>query len=707
MAFPAHPRRFKSQPIEESTRSSRKSKPQHVEHADQEHRSSQPLLHANDPVELGYPTAAPPEQRPRRFAPEPVETTSRSRRRFAPEPVETSSRSSKDKQNEEPPKKPRKFAPEPVETSARNRKAAKPTEEEQEPTSKPRRKFAPEPISTEKRSRRRSSQPDGNHDTSDNSLEQSVSRGSSVSSAGTRKFSPELIETAKGTYRQSVLPSPTKSDRTVKPSSEHDEESEESDDNVSTLEESRFSAAALAKRNHEEKRRHSFMVPDLPIIESDSDDHSTAPSLTNSRSSADSLQRANSRRAAGDSYTDYVLRLATQNASEKELRAQAMAAYINETPHEPVVHYGFDDEDEGPVRVGRFSGEDGADIRTFRRSSQDDLDWELKEMQRHHAQLEAAKRQLKHDTAGHSRFSAAALATRHKLEAEKQGKIKKLRAEETELAKMRAAASPPMLGDDLVFPQTISPKMTRCETDQHPRPRSADSDNEEEEIGQQALWSTVIKVETTPSTGLWGGFNGISSQPGTPRRTGLQTPAVEKDNPFDTTVTPGRKTPGMKTPRRRMWGDSALLPMTPPRTADPEDNFTSSIDKKLLLERQIEEEFPNSVITQIYNYLSLGYPSLAWAFDAELSKISRIPLEELRRDDDNINAKGYVGAPEGDGVSEEDVVKGGCRRWDALRLYVREWARQSPGFMEDVDGLGRRAEQWGGNVGVRKGSWGC
>lgn len=385
-----------------------------------------------------------------------------------------------------------------------------------------------------------------------------------------------------------------------------------------------------------------------------------------------------------------------------------MAAYINEVPHQAPAHYGFDDDDEAHGRGGKFSGENGADIRTFRRQSQDDLDWELQAMQRHHAQLEEAKRQLKHDTAGPSRFSAAALATRHKLEAEKESKSKKVKAEESELAKMRAAASPPMLGDDLVFPQTISPKMTRCETDQHPRPRTDDSDDEEE-VGQQALWSTVVKVEPSPpkSGGLWGGFCNESSLPGTPRRTGLQTPAAEKENPFET-ATPGRKTPGSKTPRRRIYGMN-LMPLTPQRTNE-EDSFTSSVDKKLQLERQIEEEFPDRVITQIYNYLSIGYPSLAWGFDEELSKISRISLEELRKDDDRVNAKGYVDAPEGDGSRGEDVTNGGCRRWEALRLYVREWARQSPNFAAEGDfggvGMGRGAVGWGGNVALRKGSWG-
>lgn len=706
MTTTTQPRRFKPEPIEESTRSSRKQRPQHVEHVKEE------TAQTSDSTAPSQPSTQATQPKPRRFAPEPVESSARSsRRKFAPEPVETSTRSSKDKEKS-PPSKPRKFAVQAVETSTRSRRAGAEDSETSRSAPQVRRKFAPEPISTEKLSSRKTSRMSVD---SDQSPEQSRSRGSSTqshqSANGTRRFSPDLIETAKGTFRQSVVPSPTKAETTLTPTLEDEEE--ESDDDVGSLTESRFSAAALSKRNREEQRRRSFAVPDLPMIESDSGDDSSAPSLTNSRSSAESdQQRKNSRRAAGDSYTDYVLRLAKQNATEKEIHDQAMAAYINEVPHQAPAHYGFDDEDDAvSIRVGKFTGTNGADAQTFRRHSQDDLDWEMAEMQRHHAQLEEAKRQLKHDTAGQSRFSAAALATRHKLEAEKQSKTKKLKAEETELAKMRAAASPPMLGDDLIFPQTLSPKMTRCETDQHPRPRTAESDDEgdEEEIGQQALWSTTVqrvKVSPTPSqgsgAGLWGGFCNLNdSQPNTPKRTGLMTPAVERDNPFETT-TPGRKTPGgSKTPRRRMYGMN-LLPLTPQRTN--EEDMLSSVDRKLQLERQIDEEFGDAVVTQIYNYLSLGYPSLAWGFDEELSKISRISVEELRKDDERMDAKGYVGVPEGEGVG---LGEGGCRRWEALRLYVREWARQSPGFVDDAAGTGGGVGRgWGGNAGARRGSWG-
>ena len=726
MAPPTKPRRFLPQPVEETSRSSRKNNVKHVEDTGGDTKSSrtdlQPI-HSDHPTLPGVPNTRPPDAKPRRFAPEPVETSTKSsRRKFAPEPVETSSRSSKDKQKEESSSKPRrKFAPEPVETSARSSK-----DKREEDTPKPRRKFLPEPVETETKSRRKKdarveldySAEDGPAVVSEASSTAS-SQAPSRTSSGNRKFSPELLETAKGKYRHAVVKSPSKSKH---PEPESPPSEREAADDVPPIEESKFSAANLAKKNHEEHRRKSFMVPDLPMIESDSGDDSEAPSLTNSRSSAESeLPKAARRTAGGDSYTDYVLRLAAQSATEKELQDQAMAAYINERQHEPVAHYGYDDEDEGPVRVGKLSTEGGVDLRTFRRSSQDDLDWEMQNMRNHHEKLDKMKRDFKNDVAGASRFSAAALVTRHHME-RKELKAKKPKADEqSELARMRAAASPPMLGTDLVFPYTISPKMTRCDTDQVPRPRTYDSDGDDEDEGaeNQQMWGAKVNVQQHGFDGLWMGMcqrdDEEVSRPTTPIRSGIQTPAHEVANPFDAQH-PGRMTPGRRgnqTPGRKvakLWGAAKNVPLTPPRSADSEDAFTSSIDKKLLLEKQIEEEFPDGVITQIYNYLSLGYPSLAWGFDEELSKISKVTVEELRKDDLNADAKGYVGAPEGDGVDEDDV-RGKCKRWDALKLYVREWARQSPGFAA-MDGVGqgvkvgKKGAGWGGGAAVRRGSWG-
>lgn len=145
--------------------------------------------------------------------------------------------------------------------------------------------------------------------------------------------------------------------------------------------------------------------------------------------------------------------------------------------------------------------------------------------------------------------------------------------------------------------------------------------------------------------------------------------------------------------------DQQRLLLTPPSTQS--DSFTESIAKRLnhqiSVEQRIEEEFHCGFITQIYNYLSLGYPSLAHKFDPELSKISRIPVENLRKDDELADAKGYVGAPEGEGLDEESAKQGKCVRWTALRLYIHEWARQQPGMADSSP------SEWG--VRARRGSW--
>jgi len=733
-------RKFWPQPIEESTRSSPLAKVEHVDESAWKEelgqgRENNSPQHAslNDPTLPGVANSGPAPTTTRRFVPEPIETTSRSsRRRFAIEPIETSTRRSKDKGTQEtsgaaPPR--RRFVPEPVETSIRSSKDKKQADLEHSPSARTRRKFVSEPIETTTTSRRRLKPADEKENDegggeSETSQPESVSPASSAissrTSSGPRRFSPELLETAKGSYRraQSSPPSTTLKQPEL-PGSLLDLPPEGGDEGAGDeIEESRFSAAALARRNPELSRQHSFVVPDLPVIESNSDDEgSGAASLADPPSSDGIEHRQPKRPAARDSYTEYVLRLAAETVDEKELQEQAMAAYINERPHEPVDHFAIshDPDEDGPLPVPTFSVEDGADVKTFRRSSAAELDLELQSMRRHHEQLERAKRELRADTAGQSRFSAAALATRHHLEEIKLKKAKKLRAaisdEDSELARMRAAAAPPMLGGDLQFPFTISPKMTRCDTDQVPRPRTAEADDDEMQIDCDVqLWQANVKKSSPPGAGLWMGMCQMGHQeqvqPQSGQRSGIvtptsHTPGLERNNPFEP-GTPGRDahTPG----RRRPISGTNFLPLTPPRSSDGEDTFTSTIDKKLQLEKQIEEEFPNRVITQIYNYLSLGYPSLAHMFDEELSKISKISLEELRRDDYNIDAKGYVGVPEGDGVDESEVVNGKCKRWEALRLYVREWARQSPNFVEQGRGAVIYADDdWGARV--RRGSW--
>ncbi|EXJ78247.1 hypothetical protein A1O3_09408 [Capronia epimyces CBS 606.96] len=715
----AKPRRFLPQPVEESTRSSRKKDVKHTEESTAQGELTGVNLHlsTHGPPPSGV-SESRPSTTPRRFAPDPIETSSHSsRRRFAPEPIETSIKSSKNRDpppDDHPSKPRRKFAPEPVETSTRSSKDKTLQETEDTSTARPRRKFLPEPIETTTRRRR-------NTDFQNTEQELSRSADSSASSrrsSGPRKFSPELLETAKGSYRRVHLPTSEFQGHALprRPASPRPDQ-EFRVDGASGLEESRFSAAALARRRPEASRQHSFVVPDLPMIESTTeDDTSEAPSLSESPSSVDTENRKEpSRPPIQSSYTDYVLRLAADTVTEKELQEQAMAAYINERPHEPVDHFAIDaDEEDGPLPVPMFQGEKGVDARTFRRSSAAELHLELQSMQKHHELLESTRRGLNPDPASHSRFSAAALASRQAVEAKGPNKSKKARAadEDSELARMMAAASPPMLGGSLVFPYTISPKMTRCDPDQPPRPRNTGSRDEAMDEESPKLWISNKQPENNADGGLWMGMCQVGTwQPVNHQmnglNTGIQTPAplspmVERNNPFDSmTAGRGRQTPG----RQRPYSGMNFLPLTPPRSNDGDDGFTSTVDKKLQLEHQIDEEFPARVITQIYNYLSLGYPSLAHMFDDELSKISRIPMEELRKDDNLVDARGYVGAPEGDGSDESEVV-GKCKRWEALRLYVREWARQSPNFLHESMGpvVVSANDDWGARA--RKGSWG-
>jgi hypothetical protein len=136
------------------------------------------------------------------------------------------------------------------------------------------------------------------------------------------------------------------------------------------------------------------------------------------------------------------------------------------------------------------------------------------------------------------------------------------------------------------------------------------------------------------------------------------------------------------------------------------------------LEDKIAAEFDDHFVSQVYNYLSLGYPATARQYDEELSKISRISVEELQRDDGAIMEALWGTAPNGDdgdadkkkkaraaghimldseakdGVREEDR----CPRWKALKLYIYEWAHQHP----DLNAISPLA--WG--VQERRGSWG-
>jgi hypothetical protein len=120
------------------------------------------------------------------------------------------------------------------------------------------------------------------------------------------------------------------------------------------------------------------------------------------------------------------------------------------------------------------------------------------------------------------------------------------------------------------------------------------------------------------------------------------------------------------------------------------------------------EEFNDVFVTQVYNYLSLGYPSLARQYDSELARISRIPEDDLRVDDTKKNAKGFIGIKPDPTNSNASMLEnptpngehtGYCARWKALRVYILEWARQHPNMSIGSSAPGA----WGNQA--RRGSW--
>lgn len=668
--------------------------------------TSQDKRRGEDPAEteaeLGKVAGTPKSatKATRRFKVEPVETIKKThhtkdgndgdvdkpkpKRRFAPQPVETSEKSSRRARPDQSSKQPetrRRFTPEAVEVEPRRRRG-QPSDTDETPPQPSRRKFAPQPVESSTRRRRKASSEDENE-------EAPVSRQSTGGSNSGRRFSPELLETARGSFRKESSRS-SRCATTDQTDGAPETTASLSPDHAESplLHESRFSAANLARK---QSRQHSFVVPELPCIDSDSTGEDSAlhsASESASGTPEESFHRKGHRERRDGPYRKQALSEAAEKA-EKQLREQALAAFPNEQVHHRVHHFACEESDEDSI-PGKLAVDNGMDPKVLRRESAADLGIEMQQMQKHHEQLENAKKELKEDTAGQSRFSAAALSARHRSFVKKVGGPSQRGVGLTE---MRNAASPPMAGADLVFVLSEEPKTSIPGVGQFGVPKNKE-DEIERVVEDQTMWSAGVAVNTSHAQGLWMGCCHQTSKddkkPPTPIRSGLMTPAIVDEKPVGAKENLGSQGAG----------NSFLHPLLTPQNSQNSHTFADSVSKRLkeelTLEQEIESEFNGAFVTQIYNYLSLGYPSVARDFDEELSKISLVSVEELRRDDDQTDAKGYVDAPEGVGLDQEVAAEGGCARWTALRLYIHEWARQEPVMAERKPG-------WG--VHERRGSW--
>ncbi|KAK7729529.1 hypothetical protein SLS57_002016 [Botryosphaeria dothidea] len=722
---PPPKRRFLPEPVETTTKSSRRFAPEPVETTTKSSRRFAP-----EPVETTTKSS-------RRFAPEPVETTTKSSRRFAVEPVETTTKSS------------RRFAPEPVETTSRSSKD-KPTHEAD---AAPRRRFAPQPVETSTRTNRAGSG-NGKNGADVRSADASVSDAQAspqidgTPQSGTkprRKFAPQLIETAKRTRKAGDTgPAVNQADRTeatpdggtrspgrrlrpppapVPPVNSPNNTLTQ----VPGVREARRLGIPTRSDSIGSNRSHSFRVPGLDTIESSESEEEGTPSLSNSPSAeSDSEQslaynHATRRRESIDErFSGFLLEIAAK-AAEKQMREAAMAAFPNDDHHEPVDHF-IAHEEEDVVET--------MDVNEERRESFTKVNWELLAMQKH--MEEKADKQQKPEKV--EKTAKAAEPTKKNLWGEPQWGMPSMKkspwaepsgkspwgnpfanqrglAEEQELKGMQRGARPPMLGNDIVFPRCPSPEparfdvtqgsealrnsmcylteqskpeehqgLWRCEKKEEPPKVKIARPNGFAKEGRPkppSLWSSPGSRPPSPG-GLWNGCClGRGSGDGN-KQAGMLTPRLEIDNPFDSPP---------PTPAR--------APPSPP----PSNPDIASIDDKLAAQKALEDEFSDAFVTQVYNYLSLGYPSLARKFDDELSKISRIPVEELRQDDELAQARGYIRLGEDNNVKDTGITEDTCMRWRALKVYIYEWAKQQPRMLHAGHALG------GFGVGARRGSW--
>lgn len=612
---------------------------------------------------------------------------------------------------------PRKFAPQPYDTTAETSRGH--GVQDKQPVK--RSKFAPQPNETTIRSSRARSSSDSQLAASEGASagDEKPEKSSGTDLKPRRKFAPQLIETAKRTRKPSEgMPTLLQFDRTedqeigihgvaTVPSISKALHFEleprppqntliPDEDHVLAIDEAREArrlGIPLPKRQDSKtaSRSHSFRVPELDPIESSESGESTPPSLSTSPSTLSDQSylykhATRMRESVDERYSGYLLNIAARTA-EKQLREQALAAFPNDDQHEPVDHY-----------VGRDSeitttGRSSPAAQHRKNPSSSAIGLELRTMQAHQERLAKDRRQQSNTNDLLARNQQAAAKGPWVDPAAVYFGILK----DKEMESMRNSARPPMLGGDLEFPRCESPDPAHFDVTQRPgafKEAMCYLTEQAQECTGETLWhgeskSTASDNIRSPgasgpsspgSAGLW---HGCCTAPSKAKvRTGLLTPRPEKISPVDTPV-PSPAEPALSAP-------------APNARAD-----LGGIEERLAIEAAIDEEFGDEFVTQVYNYLSLGYPSIGRDFDEELCKVSHIPIAELRQDDRLASGRGYIrlGADANAATREAGIAEEHCVRWRALRAYIREWARQRPEMISSEYALG------GFGVLARRGSW--
>ncbi|KAL4811704.1 hypothetical protein BDW67DRAFT_12746 [Aspergillus spinulosporus] len=597
-------------------------------------------------------------------------TTPKKPRRFLPEPIETSSRSSKNRQNNEI----RTQCLHPMQTSFHTSEITYNSctnENSSRGSDSPQRQTGLSPCLTTAHDAHKFSATMNR-----TPLTQAV-EGNQQGNA--KRYTPQLMETVRHSFRPGKKPAKLPSSAGLGTRSSRDaiEAANRIEADHDVVRESRFSYSSLLRR--QETRRHSFRVPDLPAIPSsgsEESNESNSPQMfsetfatARGTLSDDSVHPRNGREM---SFIEYILPY-PRHPSENQLKEQALAAFPNEQVYQQVDHFAIDRDEEESVNGDIINIRDSEfEFRTRRRASSADLPSELEYLRRH--KEEAGMNRRHYFTTRGACFSTCAVHQSSR-KSDKLANYDDVWDPNSPFARLRQAVSPPMLGGDLIFPQSLTPKTTICE-----HPNRVGSQGHHDLSLVPGLWSASPCSSTQYDIGgLWNGTCKLDRHPthgveALPREAVTLKKDVINDNS-------GKSDASFK---------ANDLPHRNPQYAvqSPRNESNDS--------ECIDQEFNDGFVTQIYDYLSLGYPSIARYFDHELSRVSGLPVAALRADDLNMDAKGHVGVHD---ITNKGAANRACMRWTALKLYIHEWARQHPRMLE----AGHYHETWG--VSERKGSW--
>ncbi|KAL2148935.1 hypothetical protein VTH82DRAFT_1621 [Thermothelomyces myriococcoides] len=271
--------------------------------------------------------------------------------------------------------------------------------------------------------------------------------------------------------------------------------------------------------------------------------------------------------------------------------------------------------------------------------------------------------------------------------------------------RLRLKASPPMLGADLTFPRCPSPKQTKLEPTHFWQMTTGGSPAEQnrDPTEQRGLWRGYCYTPDPNKKIAPAERPALIHTPRPDSPTNRDKDYFERQICEEPASIDGHGNSNSSSSRASTPSVSGPLPEHRTKSQEPKGlhmlqnmhNLDEKIKKEKAaadLEEKIAAEFDDHFVTQVYNYLSLGYPATARQYDEELSKISRIGIAELEKEDERVmaglwgangsanqegNANGdkkKAGAPghimldmeAKDGVREEDR----CPRWRALKLLA-------------------------------------